>query len=103
MNAKHNEQTILRNSTPQSVSYASGSCTEQDAADWLSSGGARDYDQLKTATNKTVRFVKCHLRMRLNMLFNQFNKYRNWENLWFLPAHTSSFKNVESANQKQVR
>ena len=42
--------------------------TEQDDADWLSSGGAHDYGLLKTATNKTVRFVKYHLPMRLNLL-----------------------------------
>ena len=56
------------NSTPQNISCESGSCTEQDDADWLSSGGARDYGLLKTATNKTVRFVKYHLPMRLNLL-----------------------------------
>ena len=31
---------------------------------------------------------------------NQFNKFRNWENL-FRPALTSLFKTAESANQKQ--
>ena len=56
------------NSTPQNISCESGSYTEQDDADWLSSGGARDYGLLKTATNKTVRFVKYHLPMRLNLL-----------------------------------
>ena len=59
----------MQNSTPQNISCESGSCTEQDDADWLSSGGARDYGLLKTATNKTVRFVKYHLPMRINLLF----------------------------------
>ena len=69
------------NSTPQNISCESGSCTEQDDADWLSSGGARDYGLLKTATNKTVRFVKYHLPMRLNLLLKRKEKKNIFINL----------------------
>ena len=37
------------------------------------------------------------------IIFNQFNKYQNWENPWFRPAQKSLFKTAESTNQKPVR